>query len=90
MSESKMKSVTYLLFVTTQLAALFWVSLSYLMAFYATIYLGEALPIVDLSEKAIDSILAVLVLKSVTNIFEHNDSALFGTSDKSATTKRDC
>lgn len=35
-----MKSVTRLLFITTQLAALVWVSISYLIAIYATVKLG--------------------------------------------------
>lgn len=92
MSEKKMKSVTYLLYITTQLAALFWVTLSYLMALYSTVVLGEALPIEDLSEQAIESILVVVVAKTVANIFEHNDSAVLGVSDKTkeTTKKRDC
>lgn len=36
-----MKSVTRLLFVTTQLAALAWVSVSYLIAIYATVALDS-------------------------------------------------
>lgn len=85
------KAVTRKLFVTTQIAALFWVSISYLIALYATVRLGQVFPVVDLSEQAIKTILGVNVLKVVENIFEHNDSAVFGTSNtETKTKKRDC
>lgn len=77
-----MKSVTKILFITTQLAALGWVSLSYLIALYATVRLGEAYPVVELSKQAITTILGVNVLKVVENIFEHNDGKILGTSNK--------
>ena len=73
-----MKSVTRLLFVTTQLAALVWVSASYLIAIYATVKLAQPFPVVELSQQAITTILGANVLKVVENIFEHNDGALFG------------
>lgn len=37
----RMRSVTRLLFITTQLAALVWVSVSYLIAIYATVKLSH-------------------------------------------------
>ena len=73
-----MKSVTRLLFVTTQLAALGWVSVSYLIAVYATVRLAQPFPVVELSQQAITTILGVNVLKVVENIFEHNDGFIFG------------
>lgn len=73
-----MKSVTRFLFIATQLAALGWVSVSYLIALYATVRLGQPFPVVELSQQAITTILGVNVLKVVENIFEHNDSPLFG------------
>ena len=86
-----MKGITRLLFVTTQVAALAWVSISYLIALYATVRLGQVFPVVELSEQAIETILGVSVLKVVGNIFEHNDSAVFGTSNvPEETVKRDC
>lgn len=75
-----MKKVTNFLFVTTQLAALAWVSISYLIALYATVRLGQVFPVVELSQQAITTILGVSVLKVVENIFEHNDGVVFGTS----------
>lgn len=75
-----MKSVTRGLFVTTQLAALCWVSVSYLIAAYATVRLGEVFPVTELSQQAITTILGVNVLKVLENIFEHNDGAVFGRS----------
>lgn len=85
------KTVTRRLFVTTQIAALFWVSASYLIALYATVRLGQVFPVVELSEQAIKTILGVNVLKVVENIFEHNDSPVFGKSNaETKTKKRDC
>ena len=77
-----MKSVTKILFITTQIAALGWVSLSYLIALYATVRLWQPFPVVELSQQAINTILGVNVLKVVENIFEHNDSKILGTSTK--------
>lgn len=76
------KSVTRILFITTQIAALGWVSVSYLIALYATVRLGQPFPVVDLSQQAITTILGVNVLKVVENVFEHNDDGIFGTSIK--------
>ena len=81
MKKTTLKSVTRLLFVTTQIAALGWVTMSYLIALYATVRLGQVFPVVDLSEQAIETILGVNVLKVAENIFEHNDGALFGRSN---------
>ena len=78
-----MKSVTRLLFITTQLAALGWVSVSYLIAIYSTVRLAQPFPVVELSQQAITTILGVNVLKVVENIFEHNDSPLFGHTKES-------
>lgn len=86
-----MKSLTKILFVTTQFAALCWVTLSYLIALYATVRLGQPYPIVELSNQAIVTILGVNVLKVVENIFEHNNGKAFGTSDGAGkSTERDC
>lgn len=84
-----MKRLTRKLFVTTQIAALCWVTISYLIALYATVFLGQVFPVVELSEQAIETILGVSVLKVVENIFEHNDGAVFGTSNKAKNKKID-
>lgn len=90
MKKSTLKSVTRLLFVTTQYAALLWVSISYLIALYATVRLGQVFPVVDLSKQAIETILGVNVLKVVENIFEHNDGPVFGKNNTEKQPKRDC
>ena len=98
LTEAKLKSVTRFLFVTTQIAALCWVSVSYLIALYATVRLGQVFPVVDLSKQAITSLLGVSVLKVLENIFEHNDGPVFGKSNKKSLpesdtedeVKRDC
>lgn len=74
-------SITRALFVTTQVFGLVWVSLSYAIAAYATLVLGEPFPVVELSEEAIRTILGVNFLKVMENIFEHNSSAVFGQSN---------
>ena len=78
-SEKKdLGGVTRALFVTTQAAALVWVSLSYLIAVYATVRLGQPFPVAELSQQAITTILGVNVLKVVENVFEHNEGPVFG------------
>ena len=81
-----MKNVTKILFTTTQLAALGWVSVSYLIAVYATVRLAQPFPVVELSQQAITTILGVNVLKVVENIFEHNDGPVFGHTKESGGT----
>lgn len=75
-------SVTRLVFVTTQFAALTWVSISYGIAIYATVKLGQPFPVTELSSQAITSILGISFLKVLENIFEHNDGPVFGHSKK--------
>lgn len=90
LAERSIRSVTNILYITTQLAALGWVSVSYLIALYATVRLGLVFPVVELSEQAIESILGVAVLKTIGNIFEHNDGPVFGTNNSKKEVKRDC
>ena len=91
MKKTTLKSVTRLLFVTTQIAALTWVTISYLIALYATVRLGQVFPVVDLSKQAIETILGINILKVAENIFEHNDGAVFGKSNAAEeNSSRDC
>ena len=76
-----LQRVTEFLFVTTQVAALLWVSSSYLMAAYATVKLGQPYPVESLSRDAIKAILGVTALKVLANIFEKNDGGVFGHSN---------
>ena len=76
----KLHKITRFLFVTTQISALVWVTLSYLIAAYSTIKLGQPYPVETLSGQAIETILGVTALKVVGNIFEHNDGGIFGHS----------
>lgn len=75
-----LRSVTKLIFVTTQVSALVWVFMSYGIAIYATIRLEQVYTMAELSEPAIHTILGVGVLKVLENIFEHNEGAVFGRS----------
>lgn len=74
------KGITDFLFVTGQIAALIWVSLSYLIAAYATFILGEPFPVEELSGNAVNAIIGVTACKTLGNIFEHNDGGIFGHS----------
>jgi len=75
-----LRSVTRLIFVTTQVSALVWVFTSYGIAIYATVRLGQVYTMAELSEPAIHTILGVGFLKVLENIFEHNDGPVFGRS----------
>lgn len=75
-------SITRVIFFTTQFSALVWVSISYGIAIYATVKLGQPFPVTELSSQAITSILGVGFLKVLENIFEHNDGPVFGHSKK--------
>ncbi|MDE6455810.1 MAG: hypothetical protein K2L38_07900 [Dysosmobacter sp.] len=86
-SAGLLRSVTRLLFVTTQLCALVWVFTSYGIAIYSTVRLQQVQTLAELSEPAIRTILGVSVLKVVENIFEHNDSKIFGESKKESPPK---
>lgn len=88
--QRSIRSITNILYITTQIAALGWVSVSYLIAIFATVRMGQVFPVVELSEQAIESILGVAVLKTIGNIFEHNDGPVFGKSTDKREVKRDC
>lgn len=77
---SILRSVTRFLFVTTQLFALVWVSLSYGIATYSTVVLAQPFPVEELSRQAIITLLGMSGLKVVENIFEHNEGGVFGQS----------
>jgi len=79
-SKGFLRSVTKLIFVTTQISALIWVFTSYGIALYSTVQLGQVYTMAELSEPAIHTILGVGFLKVLENIFEHNDGAVFGCS----------
>lgn len=75
-----LRSVTRLIFVTTQISALVWVFTSYAIAIYSTVCLQQVYTMSELSEPAINTILGVGFLKVLENIFEHNNGKVFGES----------
>lgn len=79
----RFKSITRFLFITSQFAALIWVSISYVIATYSTFVLKQPFPIETLSEQAIVVLLGTLSAKVVENIFEHNNGGIFGTNASS-------
>ncbi len=74
------QSVTKFLFITSQVFAIIWVSLSYAIAIYATVRLEQAFPVTELSQQAIITIIGAMALKVVENVFEHNEGLVFGRS----------
>ena len=84
-TEARLKSVTRLLFVSTQICALIWVFISYAIAIYSTVRLGQVYTMAELSEPAIDALLGVAALKVAGNVFEHNEGVIFGKSKKEST-----
>lgn len=74
----KLKKITSWLFVSGQIAALVWVSLSYCIALYSTIALEQPFPVEELSRQAIETLLGITGLKVIENIFEHNEGSIFG------------
>ena len=84
LSAARLRSVTRVLFVTTQYCALSWVYISYALATYSTVHLGQVYTMAELSKPAIESLIGVTALKVVENIFEHNDGPVFGKSEKPA------
>ena len=74
------KSITKLIFITSQFAAIIWVSMSYVIAGYSTFVLEQPFPIETLSEQAIIVLLGTMSAKVVENVFEHNNGGIFGTN----------
>lgn len=75
-----MRSITRIIFLTTQISALIWVYTSYAIAIYSTVVLGQVYTMAELSEPAISTILGVSFLKVLENLFEHNEGGIFGHS----------
>ena len=85
MTKTKLLQITRFIFVTTQISALIWVFTSYGIAIYSTVKLGQVYTMTELSEPAIHTILGVGFLKVLENIFEHNNSVIFGQSERGET-----
>lgn len=81
MTKTKAKSITKWLFVTTQISALIWVFLSYGIAIYSMVVLEQVYTLSEIFDPAITTILGAVALKTVGNIFEHNNGGIFGESD---------
>lgn len=77
-----LKTFTEFMFKVVLIMGVVWVSISYVLAIYGALVLHQLEPLIDLSKEAMGSIIAVLVLKVISNIFEHNDGLIFGYSDK--------
>lgn len=79
--KAKIQGITTFLYVTTQITAIIWISISYLIAIYATVKLNQPFPVAELSGQAMITIVGNSGLKTVANIFEHNNGGIFGTAD---------
>lgn len=89
LTAAKFGGVTRRLMLATMRCALIWVFLSYAIAIYATVRLGAVYTMAELSEPAIYSLLGVTLAKVLENVFEHNDSKVFGVSKTNEPPKKD-
>lgn len=80
LSQAKMLSITRLIFVTSQVCSIVWITWSYIIASYATFYLQQPYPISELSDTVVKVILGNGMLKVIENIFEHNNGKVMGVS----------
>ena len=89
LTAAKFGGVTRRLMLATMRCALIWVFISYAIAIYATVRLGAVYTMAELSEPAIYSVLGVTMAKVLENVFEHNDSKVFGVSKTKEPPKQD-
>lgn len=87
-SKKSTVSITKFLFVTTQLFVFVWISISYIIAIYATVKLEQPFPVVELSGQAMGVILGNVGMKTFSNVFEHNNGVVFGKSDTNKDTDK--
>lgn len=73
-------SVTRQLFIVTLWACIAWISCSYAMAIYAMVILGQVYTLTELSQPALTALTVTMGSKVLSNIFEHNNNKIFGTS----------
>lgn len=76
------QGVTGFIYIATLVMSLIWITMTYIFAGYATFKLGQPLPVEELSSQALVATVGVVVAKTVSNIFEHNNGGIFGSSDK--------
>ena len=81
-SKGRKMRITRVLFLIIMGSALVWVFISYGLAIYSTVALGQVYTMAELSEPAITSLLGTVALKVLENVFEHNDGGIFGHSRK--------
>ena len=68
------------LFIVTLWACIAWISCSYAMAIYAMVILGQVYTLTELSQPALTALTVTMGSKVLSNIFEHNNNKIFGTS----------
>lgn len=82
LDKQKMVSITRVLFILAAVSAVVWISISYAIAIYSTVKLGQVYTMAELSEPAMTVFLGAIFAKVLGNIFEHNDSVVFGQSNR--------
>lgn len=80
MNKKLFEGLTAWLFTISVIAAIAWISISYLMGVYALKELENTDLLVELSKEAMITILGVNLMKMISNLFEHNNGWIFGTS----------
>jgi ABC-type anion transport system duplicated permease subunit len=82
LTKAKMVSITRVLFILGAVSSVVWISISYAIAIYSTVKLGQVYTMSELSEPAMTVFLGTIAAKTMENIFEHNESVIFGTCKK--------
>jgi ABC-type anion transport system duplicated permease subunit len=82
LTQAKMVSITRVLFILGAVSSVVWISISYAIAIYSTVKLGQVYTMSELSQPAMTVFLGTICAKVLGNVFEHNDSVVFGKSDK--------
>ena len=81
-TRANVASTTWFLFRLFSMSAVSWVYISYAIAIYSTVKLGQVYTMAELATPAITGIIMILVSKVTENIFEHNDGPLWGKTNK--------
>ena len=82
LTNARMVSITKTLFILGAISSVVWISISYAIAIYSTVKLGQVYTMSELSEPAMTVFLGTICAKVLGNVFEHNDSVVFGKSNK--------
>lgn len=80
-----LQTFTNLMYCLVIVASVVWISLSYVIGIYGVVVYGQVEALIELSRDIVKCIMVVLITKTISNIFEHNNGGIFGYSDETFT-----